>query len=106
MLKVRLADSSETDFIEIDVAPGITFKQLVELIRVELDVDGKAVVLKLRKLPNTIVRNDRDVSRLRDFNELELVLRNSSNNSQSGAVSSQSAPYQATVTPRHIDVVY
>jgi len=76
VLKVRVADSDEKDFYEIDVRRGstLTFDLLMSAVCDELNVD-RANVRKLRKLPDTIIRKDRDVERLRDFQELELVLK-------------------------------
>lgn len=35
-------------------------------------------ILKIRKLPNILIRKDRDVQRLRDGQELEVVLKDTS----------------------------
>jgi len=104
VLKIRVANSDEKDFIEVDIPRLVTFDQLVTLMRSELAVDTRATVRKVRKLPDTIVRNDRDVRRLRDHQELELVLV------REPAVAVTSTPgitgYKATVSPKQIDVVY
>jgi len=104
VLKIRVANSDEKDFIEIDVPRPATFDQLVALMRSELALDAKAVVRKVRKLPDTILRNDRDVRRLCDYQELELVLLQES--AIAGASTSAVAGYKATVSPKQIDVVY
>jgi len=107
VLKVRVANSDEKDFIEIDIPRQIAFDQLVALMRSELAVDAKAVVWKVRKLPDTIVRNDRDVERLRDYQELELVT--DQERAKSVAATSDTSgvtSYKATVSPKQIDVVY
>lgn len=104
VFKVRVANSEEKDFIEIDVPRQMTFDQLVTLMRTELAVDAKAVVKKVRKLPDTIVRNDRDVQRLCDYQELELVLAQEPAKPV-GSISAVTG-YRATVSPKQIDVVY
>jgi len=104
VLKVRVANSDEKDFIEIDIPRQIAFDELVTLMRSELAVDDKAVLQKVRKLPDTIVRNDRDVQRLRDYQELELVLVRKSTKSVTSI--SGVTGYKATVSPKEIDVVY
>lgn len=38
---------------------------------------------KIRKLPNTVLRKDKDVARLVDFQEIELVLTNRAMSSSS-----------------------
>lgn len=76
VLKARLANSDEKDFIEIELPhTQQTFAGLFNLMCAELGVD-KGLVAKIRKLPDTIVRKDKDVKRLTDFQELELVLTN------------------------------
>jgi len=107
VLKVRVANSGEKDFIEIDIPRQIAFDQLVALMRSELAVDAKAVVWKVRKLPNTIVRNDRDVQRLHDYQELELVIdQEHAKSVASTSGTSGVTSYKATVSPKQIDVVY
>ena len=46
------------------------------------------VIDRVRKLPNTLVRSDRDVRRLMDYQELELVLRGTQRGG-SGAAAAQ-----------------
>lgn len=74
VLKARIANHAEQDFIEVDLDNiNMTFGGLVSLLCSELSVDSKHII-KVRKLPNTIIRNDKDVRRLRDFQEIEIVL--------------------------------
>ncbi|CAG5133055.1 unnamed protein product [Candidula unifasciata] len=76
VLKARLANSDEKDFIEIELPrTQLHFAGLFSLMCAELGVD-KSLVAKIRKLPDTIIRKDKDVKRLTDFQELELVLTN------------------------------
>ncbi|ESO89931.1 hypothetical protein LOTGIDRAFT_96984, partial [Lottia gigantea] len=76
VLKARVANMEETDFIEVEFdKQKFTFSELIQLLCAELNVDPK-LVHKVRKLPNTIIRNDRDVYRLVNFQEIELVLSN------------------------------
>ncbi|XP_022108404.1 ankyrin repeat domain-containing protein 40-like isoform X2 [Acanthaster planci] len=75
VLKVRVANSAETDFIEIEIDRNErTFSNLVLTCCRELNCEPETVV-KVRKLPNTILRKDKDVWRLTDFQELEIVLQ-------------------------------
>ena len=74
VLRCRVAHSEEKDFIEIELDKNcLTFEALVETCTSELNVD-KGKLEKIRKLPNTIVRNDCDVKRLMQFQEIEIVL--------------------------------
>ena len=76
VLKVRVAYTDERDFIEVELEKNnLTFAALVSLLTRELGIDRKSVY-KIRKLPNTILRKDKDVRRLQDFQELEVVLIN------------------------------
>ena len=72
-VRVRIADSGETDFVEVDVKE-LTYLSLLKCCCEELEVPLQEV-LKLRKLPNILIRKDKDVSRLGHGQELEMVLR-------------------------------
>ena len=98
MLKVRIANLSDKDYIEIELPRDqLTFSNLFSLMCEELNVT-KDLVLKVRKLPDTILRKDKDVKRLKNFQELELVLT-------SKALSETSRVYSPPA-PKHVDVVY
>ena len=72
-VKVRIADSGETDFIEVDVHT-LSYIDLLRNICEELEVSLDDVS-KIRKLPNVLIRKDKDISRLENGQELELVLK-------------------------------
>ncbi|XP_062976295.1 ankyrin repeat domain-containing protein 40 [Elgaria multicarinata webbii] len=81
VLKVRVQNRTlkENDFIEIELdRQELTYKELLRVSCCELGVNPEHVE-KIRKLPNTVLRKDKDVSRLQDFQELELVLSMSDN---------------------------
>ncbi|NXK03284.1 ANR40 protein, partial [Herpetotheres cachinnans] len=76
VLKVRIQNPNlrENDFIEIELdRQELTYKELLRVSCCELGVNPEHVQ-KIRKLPNTMLRKDKDVARLQDFQELELVL--------------------------------
>ena len=72
LVKCRIANSIEEDFVEVEV-PSLTYEALLQSCCDELEVEPGAVA-KIRKLPNTLVRKDKDVMRLHELQELELVL--------------------------------
>jgi len=110
VLKVRIADQMDSDFIEVEfprferdvlVDEGarrptdqdrvsgaektsenagasstdlLTFESFIEILCDELRIPTPNLILKIRKLPDTIVRKGRDVHRLKDFQEIEVVL--------------------------------
>ncbi|XP_058808620.1 ankyrin repeat domain-containing protein 40-like isoform X2 [Phymastichus coffea] len=79
VLKVRIANSNDPDYIEVDLPHNsLTYKNLIKVCCDELGVDASQV-LKLRKLPNTKIRRDKDVQRLVNFQEIEVVLISSLN---------------------------
>nr|XP_020670753.1 ankyrin repeat domain-containing protein 40 [Pogona vitticeps] len=81
VLKVRVQNRTlkENDFIEIELdRQELTYRELLRVSCCELGVNPEHVE-KIRKLPNTVLRKDKDVSRLQDFQELELVLTMSDN---------------------------
>jgi len=74
ILKVRLAHSMDEDFIEVEVQKSeLTYAKLMEVCCSELSLNPKYVE-RLRKLPNTRLRNDRDVQRIGQLQEIEVVL--------------------------------
>lgn len=72
LVKCRIANSGEEDFVEVEV-PLLSYAALLQSCCEELEVESTAVA-KIRKLPNTLVRKDKDVMRLHSLQELELVL--------------------------------
>ena len=77
LIKVRIADSTEKDFVEFELE-NITFSDLLKCCCEELEIVAKCV-LKIRKLPNILIRKDADVCRLTSKDYLELVLKTNTN---------------------------
>ncbi|XP_062308663.1 ankyrin repeat domain-containing protein 40 isoform X3 [Osmerus eperlanus] len=76
VLKVRIQNPNarENDFIEVELdRQELTYRALLRVCCRELDLSAEHVE-KIRKLPNTMLRKDKDVARLQDFQELEVVL--------------------------------
>ncbi|XP_038132549.1 ankyrin repeat domain-containing protein 40 [Cyprinodon tularosa] len=76
VLKVRIQNPNarENDFIEVELdRQELTYRSLLRVCCRELDISAEHVE-KIRKLPNTLLRKDKDVARLQDFQELEVVL--------------------------------
>lgn len=71
VLKVRVHESRERDFIEVEIA-SMTYQTLLETCAEELNLNVSEIS-KIRKLPNVLVRNDRDVCRMSSGQELEVV---------------------------------
>jgi len=77
VIKVRKAYTNDPDFIEVELNRKIlTYDELINVCSKELKVDRDSIT-KIRKLPNSVVRRDKDVQRLQPFQELEVVLLNS-----------------------------
>ena len=73
-MKVRIANSGEEDFVEVELDRfNLTYESLLERCCDELDL-SKSAVKKIRKLPNILIRKDKDLQRLIDHQELEVVL--------------------------------
>ncbi|KAM6377024.1 ankyrin repeat domain-containing protein 40-like [Pluvialis apricaria] len=88
VLKVRVQNLRDNDFIEIELdRQELTYQDLLRVSCCELGINPEQVE-KIRKLPNTLVRKDKDVARLQDFQELELVL-----------VKSDSSPFRNAASP-------
>ncbi|KAJ8246362.1 hypothetical protein GJAV_G00266890 [Gymnothorax javanicus] len=76
VLKVRIQDpnAKENDFVEVELdRQELTYRSLLRVCCRELGISSDRVE-KIRKLPNTMLRKDKDVARLQDFQELEVVL--------------------------------
>ena len=79
VLKLRIANSEDEDFLEVDLdRSNLTFENLVSVCCDELCIETNNIK-RIRKLPNTIVRNDKDVKRLLPLQELEVVLKRQTN---------------------------
>ncbi|XP_051039253.1 putative ANKRD40 C-terminal-like protein [Phodopus roborovskii] len=75
VLKVRIHGSKENDFIEIELhRQELSYQGLLQVCCCELGVRPEQVD-KMRKLPNTLLRKDKDIQRLRDFQEIEVLVK-------------------------------
>ncbi|KYB25929.1 ankyrin repeat domain-containing protein 40 isoform X1 [Tribolium castaneum] len=75
VLNVRIAGSSDPDFIEVEIPRWkLTYLNLFKICCEELEV-LESQVERIRKLPSTRLRKDSDVKRLDNFQSLELVLK-------------------------------
>ncbi len=74
VIKARIANSDEPDFVEVELENCISFENLKKNICEELEVEIEDVK-KIRKLPNILVRKDKDVLKLSSNDYLELVLK-------------------------------
>ena len=72
-MKIRVSNSGESDFYEVEL-PSMTYETLVKACAEELEVEVSRIA-KIRKLPNILIRKDRDVQRLKNGQELEIVLK-------------------------------
>ncbi|XP_067859905.1 ankyrin repeat domain-containing protein 40 [Heptranchias perlo] len=85
VLKVRIQNPAvhDNDFIEVELDRGeLTYRTLLTVSCQELDVKPEQVE-RIRKLPNTLLRKDKEVMRLQNFQELELVLHKDETTSNS-----------------------
>ncbi|XP_037057211.1 putative ANKRD40 C-terminal-like protein [Peromyscus leucopus] len=75
VLKVRIHNSKENDFIEIELhRQELSYQNLLQVSCCELGIHPEQVD-KLRKLPNTLLRKDKDIQRLQNFQEIELLVK-------------------------------
>ncbi|XP_042111731.1 putative ANKRD40 C-terminal-like protein isoform X2 [Ovis aries] len=74
VLKVRIQSHKENDFIEVELdRQELSYQNLLQASCYELGINPEQVE-KIRKLPNTLLRKDKDILRLQDFQEVELIL--------------------------------
>jgi len=74
VVKLRVFQSGETDFYEVEISGQLTYENLLKSCAEELEIQMSQVA-KIRKLPNVLIRRDRDVMRLQEGQELEVVLK-------------------------------
>ncbi|KAL1778579.1 hypothetical protein HispidOSU_002807 [Sigmodon hispidus] len=75
VLKVKIQNSKENDFIEIELhRQELSYQKLLQVSCCELGIHPDQVE-KMRKLPNTLLRKDKDIQRLQDFQEIELLVK-------------------------------
>ncbi|ERE67816.1 ankyrin repeat domain-containing protein 40 [Cricetulus griseus] len=75
VLKVRIHNSKENDFIEIELhRQELSYQSLLQVSCCELGIHPEQVE-KMRKLPNTLLRKDKDIQRLQDFEEIEVLVK-------------------------------
>ena len=72
ILRVRKSGNKDSDFVEVEL-PSLTYSSLLKSCCEELEVELQDVA-KIRKLPNIWVRKDKDVQRLKEGQELEIIL--------------------------------
>lgn len=73
LVKIRVSGSGESDFYEVELSSP-TYETLVKACAEEIEVE-ESLIARIRKLPNILVRRDRDVLRLKEGQELEVVLK-------------------------------
>jgi len=83
ILKIRVAGGAgDPDYVELELPrEAMTLEYLTVAACEELGVEADQIE-RVRKMPNTRLRRDREVARLTDYQEVELVLRSSTNGGQ------------------------
>lgn len=100
VISVRVANSSDPDFIEVEIPRWkLTYTNLMKICCEELEI-VESQVERIRKLPNTRLRKDSDVKRLINFQSLEMVLKSSANGDKS------SNCYQSISTCKDQTILY
>ncbi|XP_012285950.1 ankyrin repeat domain-containing protein 40 [Orussus abietinus] len=98
VLKIRIAETSDPDFIEVELPRNnLTFDGLKQVCCEELDIDIGHIV-KIRKLPNTKMRNDKDVQRLLNFQHIEVVTHSTGSGGSTQVVNGTSSVQPSTPT--------
>lgn len=86
VLKIRIANSNDPDFIEVDLpCNALTYQNLIKLCCNELEIN-ESQIFRLRKLPNTKIRRNKDVQRLQNHQEIEVIIHTSINDATTETV--------------------
>lgn len=98
VLKIRLSNAKDPDFVEVEIPRReLGYAALLQVCCNELNLQPM-LIERLRKLPNTRLRNDADIRRLRDFQEIEVVTHASNEQAScNGAL-----PTQTILTPANV----
>lgn len=75
IVRARVSDSGDkdNDFVEVEV-PSLNYCSLLKSCCEELELTPEDVA-KIRKLPNVWIRKDKDIQRLKEGQELEIILK-------------------------------
>jgi len=85
ILKVR-ASGTDQDYMEIELAKdALTLEYLIVMGCEELGLNADQVE-RVRKMPNTRLRRDKEVARLKDYQEIEFVLKYNQTNGVNSSV--------------------
>ena len=72
VVKVRVHKSEDSDFVEAEIS-HLNYQALLKTCAEELEISISNIA-KIRKLPDILIRKDRDVERMKNGQELEVVL--------------------------------
>merc|ERR1712223_297064 len=77
----------ENDFIEIDIPENeLTMRGFIGIALTELQIQHHNILdskdVYIRKLPNTRLRRDVEISRLKEFEEIEIAILNNCDNNE------------------------
>lgn len=77
VITIRLKEHLDEDFIEIDIDRfNLTLEDFKKLCYKELDhISEDRSIVKIRKLPNILIRNDNDIRRLKNEQEIEIIFQ-------------------------------
>ena len=71
---IKARQTGDDNFIEIDLKPSDwKFSMLTDLLKEEFELDQDALLF-ITKLPNILVRNDKDLKRFKTGIEIEFTL--------------------------------
>lgn len=75
IITIKARAHGDEDFVELDIDKRMTFVEFKAACISELDhIEKDAPVLKIRKLPNVLVRKTADIKRIKPDQEIELIL--------------------------------
>jgi hypothetical protein len=73
MITVRVRVNTDSDFVEFDFDKSTTtFEEFKELCVRELELERNKAIKLIRKLPNILIRNIKDIKRLKNEQEIEI----------------------------------
>lgn len=76
IITIKVRAHNNEDFVELDIDRNMSFEKFKKQCISELDsVDTNSPLLKIRKLPNVLIRDSRDLKRLKQDQEIVFIFK-------------------------------
>ena len=75
IITIKIRVHKQEDFVEIDIDRNLSFEKFKQICIDELEIENEDLpIVKIRKLPNVLIRKTQDIKRLKNDQEIEFLL--------------------------------